>query len=284
MAQHGTVSFNLAVPGTFNPEIYYMVDRLLDDTSLDLEYLFLELRPVYLPRSVNLDTSRNYYWRNWTNTRFVIRYLAAAGSARASVMETPRDSLRYFFQNLAWGFMGKDLDFRWHGGYSTATRVTLGPDLNGYFPLEAEVAAIEAGEAPAGTRELALRTARLDEDMALIDQRVARIREMSGRSGFDRPPNPEHLQRLNRLLERSLERGIELYFVIAPRGGVQGYFDKQALKLVLPSDRVIDLSNPDEYPEFHQRRHSFDKAHLNTKGSMLFTEALAEQAVDLARN
>lgn len=72
------------------------------------------------------------------------------------------------------------------------------------------------------------------------------------------------------------QRGLNVYFVIPPRKLV---FINYSLyqKSVLEQDgfKVLDLSNPTQYPQFYDYKFSFNETHLNAKGAVLYTQYLA---------
>ena len=89
--------------------------------------------------------------------------------------------------------------------------------------------------------------------------------------------SPTLLAKCRAAIKRADLQGCRLIYVLTPRMGksdlaaVYPVFDK------LPVAHKIDLSSPNEYPEFYSLRYSFDKGHLNEDGSQLMSIALAEK-------
>jgi hypothetical protein len=46
---------------------------------------------------------------------------------------------------------------------------------------------------------------------------------------------------------------------------------------LISKNHVIDLANPDKFPEFYEEENSFDVGHLNGMGAELMTQALVSQ-------
>lgn len=174
--------------------------------------------------------------------------------------------------------MARDLDFRWRGGFPDYAQATLGPAGNGFFGLEDEWAAISSGQMAPTNRDLAERVSRRRQDMQVVERRAERIRKLTAGGRHARAANPAHLSRLQALIRRADQQGVRLIYLIAPRGGVVSHFDRQALKAALPDERVIDLSDPEEFPQFHDPELSFDRAHLNAEGARIFSLEVARQA------
>ncbi|MBS1569594.1 MAG: hypothetical protein JST45_09140 [Bacteroidetes bacterium] len=77
---------------------------------------------------------------------------------------------------------------------------------------------------------------------------------------------------LERLIKLGDERGVKVTFLLPP---LITSSEQLAVFRALPADRRIDLCDPAKYPEFYITSNAFDKGHLNTRGSRLFTAALA---------
>ena len=69
-----------------------------------------------------------------------------------------------------------------------------------------------------------------------------------------------------------------MFFIIPPKLG--NYGDVLALSDKLPNGSVIDLGDPNRFPDLWRMENSFDFGHLNIRGSNLFTSYLA---VELGR-
>lgn len=278
MAGFDTASFNLATPATFNPEIYYLYERLLEDPLLDLDYAVIELNAIRKPQASILFTPRNFYWRDLPNTLYIGRYLLADEASGGAGWQDFEPHARSLIYNLAFRYLSLGFDGVFKPEYSDATRHALGPDRNGLFLLERELVLVRAGVMESENLDLPSRVQRRDEDMRVVRRRAARVEKIAARRNRTYSFNPIHLARLQDLLSQSESRGIRLLYLLSPRGGVRAHFQLQALKSALPPNTVIDLSNPAEFPEFHSPEYSFDRAHLNTEGSRLYTRAIASQA------
>ncbi|MEA5522207.1 hypothetical protein VB854_25025 [Limnoraphis robusta CCNP1315] len=84
------------------------------------------------------------------------------------------------------------------------------------------------------------------------------------------------------LADLCVERGIKIIFLIPPRSLSNHPFEEISYTTSIAeklSSKIdfIDLSNPDDYPEFFKKENTFDHNHMNLKGAILFSEKLGEK-------
>jgi hypothetical protein len=75
------------------------------------------------------------------------------------------------------------------------------------------------------------------------------------------------------LEKRLMDRNIEVFYIITPRRKPYDLAYIATMRAFVRG-QVIDLSSPELYPSFYQKKYSFDEEHLNEKGAKIFTKEL----------
>ena len=265
-----TNTFNLGVSATYNPEIYYLYEHLLDDDiSSDVKFVLMELQSLNRIASRNVATRAAIYSVDRKTCRFAVSTLSevevrpvkraeAVGRYRASYLQ------RFFKIHI----LREILEFRFSPARSDSV---LGPNRDGFYALELQVE-----EAPGRSQaKIALRAA-LVRSPELIEQRRKRAARIY-RDPESWTFSETHLRRLEHIIERSRARGIEIRFVLPPRLPFAELAELLPIYERLDEDLTIDLADPRAHPEFYEMDYSFDVGHLNTRGAEHFTRLLAER-------
>ncbi|MBS1547902.1 MAG: hypothetical protein JSU02_11125 [Bacteroidetes bacterium] len=77
---------------------------------------------------------------------------------------------------------------------------------------------------------------------------------------------------LEHLVELGNRRGVKVNFILPP---LITSTELLAVYRALPAGHKFDLCDPTKFPGFYRTANTFDKGHLNSRGSTLFTEMLA---------
>lgn len=81
---------------------------------------------------------------------------------------------------------------------------------------------------------------------------------------------------LIKTIEYGNERNVNVVFILMPKIPLGKYEDNYHTLMQLPKKNRLNLSNPKAYPAFYNINHSADEAHLNKKGAMIMTTAVAK--------
>jgi hypothetical protein len=258
-------SFNLAAPSTFNPEVYYLYEKLLETIETNsLKYAFIELGPLSNIASKNLYTNRNYYWHNLKYLNFSINYILAS-----NIKPLKRKTIlikRYitsYFANTIFGF--KELACN----KSIDNLLFIGKNRDGFYSLNDEM--IDRG----GNNKFRKRITSFLKDPTIIKKRTLIANKAFALKTNKKFINEVHLIKILNLIVKSKQKGIYLIFIIPPK--MAHYNKLLALKTVLPNNHIIEIANPVKYPELYQASFSFDIGHLNKKGANVFTKHIADE-------
>ncbi|MBL4587144.1 MAG: hypothetical protein JKX84_08835 [Flavobacteriales bacterium] len=87
--------------------------------------------------------------------------------------------------------------------------------------------------------------------------------------------------RLKKLATDLRQQGVEVIFLIPPRQKKVHLNYLREQKLLLNDFPIIDLSSPTEYAAFYTKENSFDRSHLNNRGSSVMSVEVANAYLKL---
>ena len=259
-------SFNLGMQAYSFPRPHLLLKHTLENKPPNLQYVILEISHFGdNPGSENLHTTQVKYWYNLEYTLFYLRYVA----------HTPRNPLRKLriynrhvmtlFEKYFNIGMGVDiLDLMIEADFDEAQK-SLGVNHNGFYPLDEET-----GDEYRARREAII------SDPNMVVRRKNESRQMLNASPNNQAYNPVYLEKIQELLELSEAHNVKLIFYLPPRLG-RDYEQLLPLLKQIPDENKIILADPDLYPEFYRLDKTYDIAHLNYEGAILFSELLAEK-------
>ena len=261
-------TFNLAAPSTFNPEVYYLFEKLLETIDVNsLKYVLIELQSLHDIERKNLNTVRNYYWHNWEYFCFSVNFiLASKRSFRYKVLTGGKYFISYINKLINF-YSYRELLFN----TSNENGTCLGRNKDGFYAIEQQMSDM------GGDNKYRKRLAEFSRDPTVLEKRVAIATQAFSEKKYDQFANEAHLRKLMDLIDMSQQKGVDVIFIIPPRRPF--YNDLLAMKAKLPDERVIELANPQKYPELYQVEFSFDVGHLDGKGANIFTEYLADEII-----
>lgn len=266
-----TSTFNLGADGLFNPETYYLYENLIDeipDNSLD--YAFVEIIGMPNIESENLATPRSFYWHNLQYWLFSTDYILDSNEPPAVKLEYLREySVSYLYRLL--------LGFRVLFSSSPNEVQHLGQ--NGFYAFDTKMKNPKTD--PETRDRLKGKNVALLKDTNVLQERIE-IAKKTFSTTQDGSINQAHLRKLRQLLRKSQQKGIELVFFVPPR--LHDYEGLASVVEKLPPDRVVEVFDPQKYPEFYQLNLSFDEVHLNEAGAEIFTQRFADAIDNVCAN
>ena len=263
-----TESFNLGAQATFSPEVFYLLDKIIQSDS-KIKTVIMELQPVNDIGYQNLYAIKSFYWMNLSNWWMVQKY--NWNSSLSSINKFTFGS-KYFLSFIYRFYVGK---FAMFLNRSSNDEKFLGGLKNGFFSLD-----LQFDETNIDHEVLAKNKNKLKLNPKLLKARME-IAYQVFNSKSEIIPNQEYLKYLCYYIQKCQEKGIELIYFIPPRLGT---YDEIAGLEKQKELNVINLANPVQYEEFYQLEYSFDLGHLNQKGAQLFTKKLWQEFIRRKNN
>ncbi len=253
-------SYNLGVQGLATPENYYLLENLLDAGTVTDATIFLALSDLQSIAPKNFYTSRSTYF---INTKILKESLAIISN------ETNFSFLTKSFRTFS--FLGNYL-YNTLGLAGLRAYLRKADDVESSFLKSRGFLALDDDVSD----EVQNRATSFKNELDRFNSRVEKTkRSYSNFEPNSTKYNRPHIDYLNSLIKKAGELGNDLVFIITPRK--DNYSNVLNLAAALPKNSVIDLANPIKYPEFYAFENSFDIGHLNKKGAIIFTEALAKE-------
>jgi len=133
-----TNTFNLGVSATYNPEIYYLYEHLLDDDiSSDVKFVLMELQSLNRIASRNVATRAAIYSVDRKTCRFAVSTLSEVEVRPAKRAEAVgRYRMSYLQRFFKIHILREILEFRFSPARSD---IVLGPNRDGFYALELQV-------------------------------------------------------------------------------------------------------------------------------------------------
>jgi hypothetical protein len=256
-----TRSFNVGVPGMVPPESYFLLEELLALRPARLSTVYLEVEPFQL-RVKRVHSRRFEYWHSPEYTAIIVRAILASDwrwqSKLHQSMQHADAMLRKVFHvgqgpALLSSLGGKDIDL-----------TVLGPDRDGWLSTEDDTS----------ERMVARRAAeaRLDEV-----ERAQRWAGLRGRA--ERPTHESALAALDRAVALIRAAGATPILLVQPH--IEQRDELVKLVRARTDAELVDLNDPERYPELFLQENRFDTNHMNRSGAELFSRLLAARFAEL---
>lgn len=255
-----THSFNLAYSGLFPYRAFDVLDEALADNP-SVEHVFIELHPLGFSGQ-NYDKPPSTHSINHTRYVSILKLaLFSDISLKDRLLYTLDYTLQYFYKYLGFGISEY---------VKLSVKFPLEPPGNGSFYKSL---AINKGFTPLDeSRETAqLRRQSFLKDISVLDQ----YKQYYHNQDVTSYPANEYTRYHLAYADKLRERGLSVFFVIAPRHDQTDYLFLNNLKKYLGAYPILDLSSPEKYGNLYREEYSFDRVHLNEKGSRFFTQYLA---------
>lgn len=257
-------SYNLGVQGLATPENYYLLENLLEEEAVTDAIIFIALSDLQSIAPKNMYTSRSTYF---INNKILKQSLSIIGDETQFSFLTKTFRTFSFLGNYFYNTIGL-AGFRSHFRESNHIEIDkIGS--RGFLALDDDLSDDVQG-----------REAAFKNQLAQFDKRIEKTKKTYAMiEAKPRLYNQSHYDYLDELTKKAEIKNNKLFFVIPPRKN--DYDNVLKLASALPHNRIIDLANPEKYPEFYASENSFDIGHLNKKGAKIFTEKLADEYLKL---
>lgn len=251
-------SYNFGTPGTYNPEGYFLYDKFIEKLdSGTLEYAVLELQVLNSVSDENYRTTKGSYWNTLEYYRYTNEYIE-----HSNYSEEKKNNL---YANNKKSHLFRLFDLFILKNY--LTRKKQEALNNGYYSFEKEVI---------GNPQLEERRRVFLSDTTVLGERI-KAAQIDPKKISESYFNSIHFEKLQSLTEKSLQKGVKLFFIITPRMIEEEYKELVPLINSLPDEKTIELYQYDQYPKLYSSAFSFDVGHLNNTGADYFTTLLAKE-------
>ena len=266
LGDYNTSTFNFATAGTGQPEIYFLYEKFLKTIKKDtVKYAVMEISPLKYTDKVNLYTPKNYYWHTLANLIYSIKYTLSSNYSLLNKLKYIKLYTHSYLLKLI-----KSFRFLFESG-PIEDPYFLGKNIDGFLPLEKEMQ-----DHPEYIALKKRHNILINKPDSLKDI-VKLIKQYFLKKDHKENLNIVHLKRLLYLIDISEKKGIHLFFLIPPRW--RGLDELLAIKEQLPFNHLIELADPQKYPELYAVENHFDIGHLNMKGAGIYTEYLGREMI-----
>lgn len=253
----GLKSFNISLPGTRPPELYMIIDHLLDKkTDLAAQTYIVELIDLHEAFIKDDKSVWRNYWMTLENYQF--------GMLNFMEKRAPRTMMRYTEGTIRaqtkFG-MGRQQ-------YQSIDKIRdtiypLGPLQNGHISFVDQI------KLNINLASITHRRQRFEADTSeLWKRRSLVLAEMKAPAGR---PHEVHLDKIESMIYKAAQKNVKLVFVRAPiQQNVWGLLND------IPQGHKLDLGNPLTHPKLYQVKYHFDHGHLSVEGAVLYTRLLSE--------
>ncbi|MBN2893184.1 MAG: hypothetical protein JXL97_15040, partial [Bacteroidales bacterium] len=220
---------------------------------------FIELQPLNQIAEENINTTRNNYWINLKFLIFSYKYIFNANY---------QNNQKYMIKAYTKSFISKLFDIeKYKYALMQVNSDTSIIGKQGYYSLNKQMNDI------GDENGLSKRLTTFLKDTTVLQERIKL--SINNLQFYEHYLNEVHLHEIEKLIEKSKEKGIHLFFIIPPK--LSDYKELRAIKEFLPKENIIDISDANDYPNLYKTEYTFDIGHLNEKGANLFTEYLADE-------
>ena len=258
----------MAAPATYNPESYYLYEKLLQEENPDhLSFVFIELQPLVDIEEKNIKTDQSYYWMNVNDLSYAVSYSISSNYSIEKKTGIIKDYLLSYIYRVL--FNSKVL---LSSNNDIGNQEIIGKE--GYYSLDAHVKSV------GNSSGLKKRLDTFFADPTELFNRISYTNDQFAIIDHSEHLNQTHLKKIESLIDQSNDLGIHLVFIIPPRLH-QHYEELLALKSQLPPEHIIEIANPQKYPEMYDLEFSFDAGHLNEAGAAIFTDYVSDQLLKI---
>ncbi len=264
-------SYNFGSGGTLPPETYRFYHEILKRYGEGIKTVIIELRDIGHFPEHHRHTLRKRYYMNPVSYGFIIRASIRSGS-------TPKgrkDNVIRYGVSLIERMMNIDY-FNDIYGQSEESRQESQERLD-----DLRLRGRQGFLSVLPDRQVTNRAAFL-ADTTLLQKRADAFSDYaSGRKELK--VNQAHLKQIFEIIRLCDKAGIHCVFLQHPRQDLVNIGETVALASHLPSEHLIDLTNPDLYPELYLVKNSLNNNHFNLQGTEILTTLAAEKFIEVHR-
>ena len=264
-ASWGTFIYNFGSGGTLPPETYNFLAKLLDENEEHISRVIIELRDVSLFPRHHRQTLRKRYFMSPKWYAFIVK------------------------SNLASGIPGKAKSNNIiHYGVATLERILnidYFNDIYGKSPemkqkyrdrLENLQKKATRGFLPGDPEREVEKHERFLKDTSYLSMLAGKYRlHKANRENLNL--NSVHLARIMKIIEDCNQRGIHCIFLMHSKQDRIHLAETIALAGHIPELHLIDISDPDIYPELYLAKNSLNNNHFNIRGTEILTTLAAQK-------
>jgi hypothetical protein len=259
------LSYNFGSGSTLPPETYMFLDGLLDQYGNRIEVVLIELRDLCHYPDYHRNTLRKRYWLTPSWFAFILR---ANLDSHIAASERTKSIQRYGISLLERMFnVNYFSDLFATPNELVQKRETRMKELQqnmrqGYIPTTPEDACARQNKFIADTTFLVSSTQTYKTLIA-------------GRK--QAPVNNAHLNHVLWIINRCNELGIHCVFLSHPKQILFQLEEAFAMAQHIPSLHLIDLTDPNKYPELFLSENTMDNSHYNIQGTQILTTLAAQK-------
>jgi len=275
-----TNSFNLAPPATFNPENYFLLEKLLSQKAKEETVILIDIINIGDIHKTNLHTIRAKYYLGIKEFLFFFKDFFDKDKVyiKNKIYVLKNYFITLFEHTFKINFR-KDIIKYCIGEIDTGC--PLGKYKDGNCSYEYEISLLD--EKSSKRRGLELRKVNFINGGQLrlkdIDKKIERYSSQNAKVKAAKDYQ-SFILKLEELQSMAIQNNYEPIFYILPPGG----YHKISILKNLEKSQTINLIQPDLYPELFIGENHFDEGHLNEKSSVILSEALASEFNELVTN
>ena len=251
-------SYNFGIDGMLPPESFYIYKLLLQNDSLSLKNVIIELDFIKTDDTRNMFTWRGFYWANQDTYRdYAAALLASKFSARFKA-----------FNLVTLNIMAAE------NLYNLSK-------FNAYLDFISHRSQNDTDAGRAGFEPLPHPKLFSNAVQSAIDK--TRDASVNGFANYNRwalaKPNQAYAGYLHSLLDVSKKKGIRLIFMLPPQWDANQYRELFPVLKTIPNGNKIIMAGLAGHPYLFTEKYLFDGDHLNGAGAALFTKDIARQFI-----
>ena len=255
-------TFNLAAPGSSGLENIELTKYLIQHKTLKVKNIFIEVPLLQLHGKENRASLRGRYYYDFEMYVFSMRNIFSHNTSLKSKFNKWRVHTELLIKNVfSLGIFEDALQRIKHGVKRKGKKYK---SKRGYSPLYVNT----QNKAELERRERFLK-----------DKTILKTRRQGANKVFRRTNYPKDefaIEVLENLIDMAAEKDINLYIVLYPKAAEPVYKAAMHMSSHKINRRIINLADPKKHSNFYKEKYSFDRAHLNDKGSKLLTKACAK--------
>ncbi len=256
-------SFNMGLDAIMPPFQFYVLENLMSfDESID--YIFFELDSFdFMPDNQYLTGRRKYYWNlKWLH--YALQYLKHSDLPEKRKQELTKKYKKATYESIFKLGMKNDIA-KYLSGQQLFPDHVIGTNGDGYLQL------------PGNITPNKMMQDRMPKYLDNVKNGFASVYQ--NLNHIDHTKGNEFWKNLAyKYIKQAKENDIHIIYILNPRQyNLDSYESMVSLLYSLPEENRMDMANPYEHPQLYEIQYRWDEAHLNDKGSKLYSKILGEK-------